>query len=91
MMRLENVQKHKREALVKVANMSVMINILISKEGEQIDQEHHEGLAEIISSTKRTFQSDAPKWLLWQQRKEPAKKKEKKDSSGMRLHPLIVR
>ena len=66
MMRLENVQKHKREALVKVANMSVMINILISKEGEQIDQEHHEGLAEIISSTKRTFQSDAPKWLLWQ-------------------------
>ena len=91
MMRLENVQKHKREALVKVANMSVMINILISKEEKQIDQEHHEGLAEIISSTKRTFQSDAPKWLLWKQRKEPAKKKEKKDSSGMRLHPLIVR
>ena len=75
MMRLEDVQKRKREALVKVANMPVMMNKLISKEGKQIDREHHEGLAEIISSTERTFQSDTPKWLLWQQQKEQAKKK----------------
>ena len=88
MMRLENVQKHKREALVKVANMSVMINILISKEGEQIDQEHHEGLAEIISSTKRTVR--CPKMVTLATAKGASQKK-KKDSSGMRLHPLIVR
>ena len=49
MMRLEDVQKRKREALVKVANMPVMINKLISKEGEQIEEEHYEELAEIMS------------------------------------------
>ena len=30
MLRLENVQKYKRKALVKVANMSVIINKLVS-------------------------------------------------------------
>lgn len=49
MLRLENVQKNKREALVKVANMSVIINKLISKKGEQIEEEHYEELAEIMS------------------------------------------
>ena len=88
MLRLENVQKHKREALVKVANMSVMISKLISKEGEQIEEKHHEGLAEIMSSTECTFEPDTPQWLLWQQQKEQAKKK---DSRGMRWHPLIIR
>lgn len=48
MLRLENVQKNKREALVKVANMSVIINKLISKKGEKIKEEHHEDLPEII-------------------------------------------
>ena len=88
MLRLENIQKHKREALVKVANMSVMISKLISKEGEQIEEEHHEGLAEIMSSAECTFQPDTPQWLLWQQQKEQAKKK---DSRGMRWHPLIIK
>ena len=49
MLRLENVQKHKREALMKVSNMSVIINKLISKEGEQIEEEHYEEVAEIMS------------------------------------------
>ena len=49
MLRLENVQKHKREALMKVAIMSLIINKLISQEGEQIEEEHYEELAEIMS------------------------------------------
>ena len=64
MLRLENLQKHKRETLLKVANMSVIISKLISKEGEQIKKEHDEGLAEIISSTEYTFKPDGPQWLL---------------------------
>ena len=88
MLRLENLQKHKREALVKVANMSVIIIKLISEEGEKIKEEHDEELAEIISSTKCTFKADRLQWLLWQQQKEQAKKK---DSSGMKWHPLIIR
>ena len=88
MLWLENVQKHKREALVKVANMSVIINKLISKDGEQIKEERHEGLDEIISSTECTFKPDTPQWLLWQQQKEQANKK---GSSGIKWHPLIIR
>ena len=49
MLRLENVQKHKREALMKIAIMSVIINKLISKKVEQIEEEHYEELAEIMS------------------------------------------
>ena len=34
---------------MKVSNMSVIINKLISKEGEQIEEEHYEEVAEIMS------------------------------------------
>ena len=68
--------------------MSVIISKLISKEGEQTVEEHHEGLAEIMSSTECVFEPYTPQWLLWQQQKEQAKKK---DSRGMRWHPLIIR
>ena len=34
---------------MKVAIMSLIINKLISKEGEQIEEEHYEELAEIMS------------------------------------------
>ena len=66
---------------MKVANMSVIINKLISKEGEQIKEEHHEGLAKIILSIEFTFKPDTPQWILCQQQKKQAKKK---DSSGMK-------
>ena len=59
---------------MKVANMSVIINKLISKEGEQIKEEHHEGLAKIILSIECTFKSDTPQWVLCQQQKKTSQK-----------------
>ena len=41
-----------------------------------------------MSSAECTFEPDTPQWLLRQQQKEPAKKK---DSRGMRWHPLLIR
>ena len=60
---------------MKVANMSVIINKLISKEGEQIKEEHHEGLAKIILSIEFTFKPDTPQWILCQQQKNKPKRK----------------
>ena len=45
-------------------------------------------MREFLSSTECTFEPDTPQWFLWQQQKEQAKKK---DSRGMRWHPLIIR
>ena len=86
--RLINVQKQKKYAIKKVLSMSAAINKLILKDGVTISSDQHSVCKEIMSDNECSFDEDSPQFLLWQQQKEQASKK---DSRGMRWHPLIIR
>ena len=85
--RLSNAQNHKREALKKIAKLSKIVAASIEQEGATLGDENHI-VNEIFNETPHTFAEDTPQFLLWQQQKEEASKK---DSRGMRWHPLIIR
>ena len=86
--RLINTQKKKKESLRKIANLSVKINKLIKTNGVKAQKSQHELFASIIQTNNLEFEEDSPQWLLWQQQKEQASKR---NSKGMRWHPLIIR
>ena len=86
--RLENTQHQKREAMKKVARMSSIINELIIKESVNVSSDQHEFFSDVMKRNEVDFQEDTPQGLLWQQQKEQLNKK---DSRGMRWHPLVIR
>ena len=53
-----------------------------------VKNDEHEFFEEIMSNATCDFEEDSPQWLLWEQQK---KQLQKKDSRGMRWHPLIIR
>ena len=68
--------------------MSKIVAASIEQEGATLGDENHIIVNEIFNKTPYTFAEDTPQFLLWQQQKEEASKK---DSRGMRWHPLIIR
>ena len=86
--RLNNAQNHKKEALRKIGKLSKIVAASIEQEGATLGDENHIIVNEIFNKTPYTFAEDTPQFLLWQQQKEEASKK---DSRGMRWHPLIIR
>ena len=57
-------------------------------EGVELSKEQNENLSKVLKENPPDFEEGSPAWLLWQQQKEIA---EKKDSRGMRWHPLMIR
>ena len=77
--RLNNAQNHKKEALRKIGKLSKIVAASIEQEGATLGDENHI-VNEIFNETPHTFAEDTPQFLLWQQQKEEASKK---DSRGM--------
>jgi len=86
--RIRNLQYDRKAALVKVVRMTCTIKDMIKKEGITLNEEHEKDISEIVCNSEPNFEPDTPQWLLWQQQKEQASKK---DARGMRWHPLIIR
>ena len=86
--RLNNAQNDKRETLRKIAKFSKIVAAPIQQERATLGDENHNIVNKIFSETPNTFAEDTPQFLLWQQQKEEASKK---DSLGMQWHPLIIR
>ena len=76
-----------KEAMRKIAKLSKIVAASIEQEGATLGDENHI-VNEIFNETPHTFAEDTPQFLLWQQQKEEASKK---DSRRMRWHPLIIR
>ncbi|XP_066914303.1 uncharacterized protein [Clytia hemisphaerica] len=53
-----------------------------------VKKDHQTLLEDIISKSDSPFEEDSPQWLLWEQQKKYANKKDKR---GMRWDPLIIR
>jgi len=87
-LRLKNAQKKKREAIAKTVKLSVKVADMILKEGEILEKQKHDEMLKLFNSQECSFEPDSPQWLLWQQQKEQASKK---NSRSMRWHPLIIR
>ena len=89
--RLTNTQEKKRQLSRNIAMLNHRINEDIRTEGtSNIDDNQHNFLTEIITNVKNksSFDEESPQWLLWEQQKLQASKK---NSKGMRWHPLIIR
>ena len=88
--RLTNIQKKKKEVICKLTQANEKIKERINVQGVGVNDEQHGVLQDIITSPESKFEFDeeTPQWLLWQQQKLQASKK---NSKGMRWHPLIIR
>ena len=89
--RLKNVQAKKKDALRRISVLNAKVEESVRENGVDCNDEQHTVIKEKITSTPEDtfkFEEDSPQWLLWQQQKLSASKK---DSRGMRWHPLIIR
>lgn len=87
--RLENTQIAKKEAVRNALRLSTTVKELTELEGVSISDDLHGTMTDVLQKTdKSPFEEDTPQWLLWEQQKQQA---QKKDSRGMRWHPLIIR
>ena len=86
--RLANTQKQKKEAIQKVNRLSKIVGDFIQSDGVVLENNDHDVFKTILNEQNIEFDAETPQGLLWQQQKEQLNKK---DSRGMRWHPLIIR
>ena len=86
--RVKNVQNQKKEAIRHASKLHKIVQKEVEIEGVELSKEQNENLSKILKENPPDFEEGSPAWLLWQQQKEIA---EKKDSRGMRWHPLMIR
>ena len=86
--RVKNAQNQKKEAIRHASKLHKIVQKEIEKEGVELSKEQNENLSKVLKENPPDFEEGSPAWLLWQQQKEMA---EKKDSRGMRWHPLMIR
>ena len=86
--RLRNAQNQKRDAIKRVSRLTKVIQKEIEMEGVTLSKRQNDEFNNILINNTPQFEENSPAWLLWQQQKEVL---EKKDSRGMRWHPLMIR
>ena len=86
--RVKNVQNQKKETIRHASKLHKIVQKEVEIEGVELSKEQNENLSKILKENPPDFEECSPAWLLWQQQKEIA---EKKDSRGMRWHPLVIR
>ena len=70
-----------REAIRHASKLHKIVQKETEKEGVELSKEQNENLSKVFKENPPDFEEGSPAWLLWQQQKEIA---EKKDSRGMR-------
>ena len=86
--RVKNAQNQKKEAIRHASKLHKIVQKEIEMEGVELSKEQNENLSKVLKENPPDFEEGSPAWLLWQQQKEIA---EKKDSRGMRWHSLMIR
>lgn len=86
--RMANIQAEKRNLARKLARWSTRIKEQIQTNGVSISDKEHDTFLDVLNKNDPKFDCETPQWLLWEQQKLAASKK---DSRGMRWHPLILR
>ena len=86
-LRLENVQNAKRQALKKVVQLSSTVSLLQKEENVEVTLDQSEILKEVLIKENPKLEEGTPMWLLWQQQVKQLGANPK----SMRWHPLIIR
>ena len=86
--RVKNAQNQKKEAIRNPWRLHKIIQKELEIEGVELSKKQNENLNKVLKENLPDFEEGSPAWLLWQQKKEIA---EKKDSRGMRWHTLMIR
>ena len=79
--RVKNAQNQKKEAIRHASKLHKIVQKETEMEGVELSKEQNENLSKVLKENPPDFDKGSPAWLLWQQQKEIA---EKKDSRGMR-------
>ena len=88
--KLKHLEKEKRALVAKCVRLQEKVKKLIKLDGVAVDIETNDVLVETMTREVITnpFDIESPQYLLWEQQKLQATKK---DSRAMVWHPLIIR